>query len=146
MKARPAPFLLRLAVRFLPADVRQDVLGDLIEHWHEDVSHRSPVARARWLTRQPFAALRSRMRFGTKGDASLSAPSQPHRDFGFSWLDVKLGLRMLVKHPGVTLVIVFALGIGIPASLTPNHLIDAFIDESPPFEDGDRVVGQLALN
>ena len=31
-----------------------------------------------------------------------------------SWLDVKLGLRMLVKHPGLTGVAVFALAIGIP--------------------------------
>ena len=28
-----APFLLRLAVRLLPEEVRAEVLGDLIEHW-----------------------------------------------------------------------------------------------------------------
>ena len=48
---------------------------------------------------------------------------------------------MLVKHPWLTLVVVFALGIGIPASLAPHHLIDAILDESPPFDQGDQVVG-----
>ena len=31
----------------------------------------------------------------------------------FSWLDVKLGMRMMRKYPGVSLAIVFALAIGI---------------------------------
>ncbi len=53
---------------------------------------------------------------------------------------------MLVKHPWLTLVVVFALGIGIPASLAPHHLIDAILDESPPFDQGDQVVGVVGLN
>ena len=53
---------------------------------------------------------------------------------------------MLVKHPWLTLVVVFALGIGIPASLTPHHLIDALLDESPPFHEGDQVVGVVGLD
>ncbi len=36
-----------------------------------------------------------------------------------SWLDVKLGRAMLRKHPGLTLVSVFALAIGIPVGLAP---------------------------
>ncbi len=59
---------------------------------------------------------------------------------GASWLDVKLGVRMLFRHPGLTLVAVFALSIGIPASLIPVHLIDSMAADLP-FEEGDRVVG-----
>jgi len=59
---------------------------------------------------------------------------------GASWLDVKLGLRMLLRHPGLTLVAVFALSIGIPASLIPIHIIDAMGAELP-FDEGDRIVG-----
>lgn len=59
-------------------------------------------------------------------------------DVGFSWLDVKLGLRMLVKQPGLTIVAVFALAIGIPVGLAPGHLVDAV--ESPfPVPQGDRI-------
>lgn len=57
---------------------------------------------------------------------------------GFSLLDVKLGMRMLLKQPALTGVAVFALAIGIPVGLAPAHLIDAL--ESPfPVPDGERI-------
>ena len=134
-----APFLLRLAVRLLPEEVRAEVLGDLLEHWSHDVGRRPRAARGLWLMRQPVAALGARLRFGREGEGLISLPSWG--DIGISRLDLKLGIRMLVKHPWLTLVVVFALGIGIPASLTPHHLLDAILDESPPFE----VVGVVGL-
>ena len=139
-----APFLLRLAVRLLPAEVRAEVLGDLLEHWSQDVGRRPRAARCLWLMRQPVAALLARLRFGHDGEGLISPASWG--DLGISRLDLKLGIRMLVKHPWLTLVVVFALGIGIPASLTPHHLIDAVLDESPPFDQGDQVVGVVGLN
>jgi len=55
-----------------------------------------------------------------------------------SLLDVKLGLRMLAKHPGMTAVSLFALGIGIPLGLAPSWLADAL--EAPfPVPDGERI-------
>lgn len=59
---------------------------------------------------------------------------------GASWLDVKLGLRMLARHPGLTLVTVFALSIGIPASLIPIHVLNA-VAAPLPFDEADRIVG-----
>ena len=41
---------------------------------------------------------------------------------GFSWVDVKLGLRMLMKNPGLTIVAIFALGVGIPMGLAAGFL------------------------
>ena len=139
-----APFLLRLAVRLLPEEVRAEVLGDLLEHWSQDVGRRPRAARSLWLMRQPVAALAARLRFGREGDGLISPASWG--EVGISRLDLKLGIRMLVKHPWLTLVVVFALGIGIPASLTPHHLIDAVLDESPPFDEGDQVVGVVGRN
>lgn len=60
--------------------------------------------------------------------------------WGVSWLDVKLGLRMLLRHPGLTVVALFALSIGIPASLMPIHVMDA-IGSGLPFEDAEGVMG-----
>ncbi|HZD06443.1 MAG TPA: permease prefix domain 1-containing protein, partial [Longimicrobiales bacterium] len=58
----------------------------------------------------------------------------------FSWLDVKLGLRMLVKHPGLTVVAGVALAVGIPVGMAPTHLADAL--EAPlPEDPGDRIRG-----
>jgi len=92
----------------------------------------------------------------TRGDASRKA----HREFGhiethrqaaraarglrlfdelrFSWLDVKLGLRMLVKNPALTAVAVFALAAGIPVGLAPVHVADA-ITAPLPEDPEDRI-------
>lgn len=57
-----------------------------------------------------------------------------------SILDVKLGARMLVKHPLMTAVSVISLAVGIPVGLAPAHALDAL--EAPlPVERGDRVMG-----
>jgi predicted permease len=56
---------------------------------------------------------------------------------GFSWLDVKLGLRMLWKHPGLTLVSVFALAVGIPVGMVPIHVVKA--EAPPPLDESDRI-------
>jgi predicted permease len=58
--------------------------------------------------------------------------------FGISWLDVKLGLRMLVKHPGLSFVAVFALAVGIPVGVIPFHVVNA-TEAPPPLEESDRI-------
>ena len=147
--SRP-PLPLRLTARLLPEDAREEILGDLIEHWRREVSERRRLVRIAWAWRQPLVALVSRLRFGTKGTAR---PRPRPRvavvrrwGLGVSTLDVKLALRMLVKHPAITFVVVLALGLGIPVSLAPHHLLDAITNESPPFEQGERVVGLVWWN
>jgi hypothetical protein len=55
-----------------------------------------------------------------------------------SFLDVKLGVRMLRKNPGTTAVSVFALALGIPLGLTPQWLADTI--EAPfPEPGGERI-------
>ena len=49
---------------------------------------------------------------------------------GWAWftsltLDLRLARRMLVKQPGLTLVAIFALRIGIPVGVLPLHIVDA---------------------
>jgi putative ABC transport system permease protein len=57
-----------------------------------------------------------------------------------SMLDVRLGARMLLKHPLMTVVSVISLAVGIPVGLAPMHVFDAL--EAPlPVQDGDRVLG-----
>ena len=56
------------------------------------------------------------------------------------WLDFKLASRMLVRHPGLTIVGGLALAIGIPVGMAPMHLANA-INAPLPFEDGHRIVG-----
>lgn len=49
----------------------------------------------------------------------------------FSWLDVKLGVRMLARYPGLTLVSTFALAVGIPVGLAPGHFVDGLMAPLP---------------
>ncbi|MEX2179941.1 MAG: ABC transporter permease, partial [Gemmatimonadaceae bacterium] len=56
----------------------------------------------------------------------------------FSWLDVKVGLRMLRKHPMVNLAAVFALAVGIPVGLAPSHVARAL--EGPLSGDAENQV------
>lgn len=61
----------------------------------------------------------------------------------FSWLDVKLALRMLVKHPLLSVAAVFALAVGIPVGIAPTHLAKAV--EAPLPGDADHRVRAIRL-
>ncbi len=66
---------------------------------------------------------------------------RPFRWIGPGWLDVKLGLRMLVKHPALTVVAVFALAIGIPVGLVPAHVVKAVLEAPFPVDEGEQIQG-----
>ena len=57
-----------------------------------------------------------------------------------SWLDVKLGLRMLVKYPGLSLVSVIGMAVAITISAGYFALFGAMLDSTLPFDPEDRVV------
>ena len=57
-----------------------------------------------------------------------------------SWLDVKLGLRMLAKYPGLSLVAVGGMAIAIAFGAGYFALVGSFLDSRVPIERGDRVV------
>src|SRR5687768_18039624 len=58
---------------------------------------------------------------------------------GISWLDVKLGVRMLTRYPGLSLAAAFAIAV-VVACGTAAAAYDAVVNGSLPFEDGDRVI------
>ena len=65
---------------------------------------------------------------------------------GFSWarglaVDLKLGLRMLLKYPGLTAVAVFALALAIGAGAAYLEFINDLMHGSLPFDEADRIVG-----
>jgi putative ABC transport system permease protein len=57
-----------------------------------------------------------------------------------SWLDVKLGLRMLAKYPGLSLVAVVGMAVAIGFGAGYFALIGSFLDSTVPIEAGDRLV------
>jgi predicted permease len=71
---------------------------------------------------------------------------------GLAWLgavplDLTLGLRMLVKYPGLTLVGSFAIAVAIAVGAIFFETIGAVVHSTLPVEDGGRVVAlQLATD
>lgn len=57
-----------------------------------------------------------------------------------SWLDVKLGLRMFAKYPGLSLVAVAGMAIAIAIGAGYFSILGIFLDSNVPIEGGDRVV------
>jgi putative ABC transport system permease protein len=57
-----------------------------------------------------------------------------------SWLDVKLGLRMLAKYPALSIVAVLGLSLAITIGAGYFAFIGAMMDSTLPIEEGDRVV------
>lgn len=96
----------------------------------------------------PEAAKRqARLEFGHQG----SHRADGHRAMGqatftqlrVSWLDVKSGLRLLVKHPMLNLAAVLALAVGIPVGLAPSHVARALTAPLPG--DADNRVRAIRL-
>lgn len=57
-----------------------------------------------------------------------------------SWLDVKLGVRMLVKHPALTIIGGFGLALGIAISLTFFSVMASLVYPTLPLSEGERIV------
>ena len=88
------------------------------------------------------AKQRARREFGHEGTHRAHAREvmglESFAQLRISWLDVKLGLRMLLKYPMLNLAAVFALAVGIPVGLAPAHLARAL--EAPLPGDAETQV------
>ena len=63
-----------------------------------------------------------------------------------SWLDFRLGFRMLVKYPGITVVGSLALALAIAVGALAFELGAKVINPNLPLPDGDRVVALRLWN
>jgi predicted permease len=61
--------------------------------------------------------------------------------FRISWLDLKLGARMVHKYPGLTIVGVLAMGVAIAIGSAVLGVIALLKDPKIPLDEGERIVG-----
>ncbi|HZB24687.1 MAG TPA: ABC transporter permease [Vicinamibacterales bacterium] len=59
---------------------------------------------------------------------------------GFSWIDLKLALRMLVRYPGLTIIAVVGMAVGMAISAGAFTIVYGLLDPSLPLDEGDRIV------
>ncbi|HYW10198.1 MAG TPA: ABC transporter permease, partial [Longimicrobium sp.] len=59
---------------------------------------------------------------------------------GISWLDVRLGVRMLVKYPGLTLLGGVGMAVAIAIGACFFALFYSYLQPTVPLEEGERVV------
>src|SRR6266550_5495401 len=138
------PLVLRLFARFIPADLREPIAGDLHEEYLE-MRRRLGAARAdRWLWRQSLRlALTFRVERAAHG-RPLPPIAEELRGFGHMWdglrQDIVFGARMLRRQPGFTAVAVFALALGIGATTAIFSVVDAVLWRPLPYPRADRVM------
>jgi predicted permease len=90
------------------------------------------------------AERRARVEFGHvdghRADARDARGLRLFDEFRFSTLDLILGLRMIRKHPGLSVVSVLGLALAIAIAAGGFGLIEVLLDPRLPLPDGDRIV------
>lgn len=126
-----APGWTRLLLRIVSQKDRTDeVIGDLDEAHYRRLQQ-LPAWRATLATSLEALDMARAILW-----LRLSAPS-------VSWLDFKLGMRMLVRYPGLTLIAVPAIAFAVMAAAGTYEFVRQVAAPSIPLAEGDRLVGVL---
>jgi len=139
----PPRLARRLLARALPDDVREHVDGDLLETYARQ-RDRHGATRARlwyWTQAASFSArfLVERLRVAALR-ARRPGPGSLRDRVAPSALDVKLGVRMVAKYPGLSSVSVLGMAVAIAIGALVYGFVAARLDPTLPLEEGDRIV------
>ncbi len=128
---RPTGFAgLRAKVRSLLRGLlhRDEVESEMRDEFQHHIAMRAEDLERRGLD-STTAARQARIEFGHQDthreDARQSRNLRLFDQVRFSWLDLKLGFRMLIRHPLLSLAAIFALAVGIPVGIAPAHVAAA---------------------
>jgi predicted permease len=127
-----APRWTRALLRRLARpDEIEEVLGDLEE------AHRTSVARRGRLIASALTAIETLdMAAALLRERRRSPRTLPV----VSWLDLKLGLRMLVKHPALSLVSALGMTLAVAIGTSAFGAIHAITASRLPLDEGERIV------
>ena len=114
--------------RLAPRERADDLLGDLEEAHRRRVERRGRPLAALLTTVEALDVALALARERVGGSAAVSL------------LDFKLALRMLVKHPGLSVVGIVAMAFGIGFGAVLFQIVTDFIHPDLRLPEGDRVV------
>ncbi len=132
MSASPPALLRRLLERSLPAEVRDGIVGDLDEVYRGRWSRSGAAGTRLWYAGQVLA-ISSRFAAERLGDALSFRGSS-------MGLELKLGLRMLVKYPMLTLVGGIAITVATAIGVGASEFVRDLLAPELPLEEGHRIV------
>ncbi|MGH7483523.1 MAG: ABC transporter permease [Longimicrobiales bacterium] len=131
--------LARLVVAVASGIVGKERRSEWRREWDAELWVASE--RGRPVVRDALGAFRHALavrRHARLDAAAASAGGSRH--VRFSWLDVKLGLRMLAKYPGLSSVSVIGMSLAIAIGAGAFSMIASMMESSLPIPEGDRVV------
>lgn len=125
---------------------RRRLYGDLSEEIREHLEEKIDVLVSRGMSREAAEAA-ARREFGnltaTEEDGRAVWRWRALEDF---LMDVRFGLRVLRKSPGITAVTVVTLALGIAANTTVFSLLNGWMLRPPRIKDPGRVVAILTTD
>ena len=136
---RPPRVARGILLRALPADAREDVDGDLHELYARRRAEHGAAAANFWYWRETLSFsmrfIAERLRRVVRRPLELSG-----RDALPSALDLKLGGRMLAKHPGLAIVGGFGMALATAIGAGSFALFNTYFYPELPLHEGHRVV------
>jgi predicted permease len=140
----PAGLLARLRSLWRGLRRRDTVEAEIAEEFEHHIELRTKDLIRKEGLGPKEAYRRARLEFGHveghREDARVSRGLHWFDGLAFSWLDLKLGLRMLVRYPGLTLVAGVALAFVIAVSTSTFEFMRDIMYPTIPLPGGDRIV------
>jgi predicted permease len=120
----------------LPEADRAAALSDIDEEFEERCLRDGRGWAVRWYRAQVRRSLwpsASRRALAWRGFGFIG-------EFRFSWVDVKLGVRMMRKHPALSLVSVIGMALAIAIGAGYFAAFSTLLDPALPLDEGDGIV------
>jgi putative ABC transport system permease protein len=133
---RLATMLTRLLLLLYPPSFRKDMgkaLGGDVGRRAEELGG-SPARFGGWLIRLGASLLGNAFAAWSELAPRIACPN-------FSWLDLKLAIRMLVKYPGLTLTGGLGIAVAMAVVVGLFSTNDWYFHPAIPLPEGDRLVG-----
>lgn len=136
--AAPTSLAARLRALYRGLRRRDALESEMQAEFEHHIASRAADLRAEGLP-EAEADAQARREFGHvnthRGDAREAMGLGAIAQVRFSWLDVKMAVRMLRKYPMLNVAAVFALAVGIPVGLAPSHVARAVVAPLPGDDD-----------